>query len=53
MMKSILAFGDSLTWGFVAGEWTRHKFEDRWTYALAAGHGGESDVIEEQGLTAV
>jgi lysophospholipase L1-like esterase len=46
-MKSILAFGDSLTWGFRAGEWTRHAFEDRWPNALAAGLGGKVRVIEE------
>jgi lysophospholipase L1-like esterase len=46
-MKSILAFGDSLTWGFKAGEWTRHPFEDRWPNVLAAGLGGKARVIEE------
>jgi lysophospholipase L1-like esterase len=46
-MKSILAFGDSLTWGFVAGKWTRHAFEDRWPNVLAAGLGGDARVIEE------
>lgn len=46
-MKSILAFGDSLTWGFVAGEWTRHVFEDRWPNVLAAGLGGQARVVEE------
>ena len=46
-MKSVLAFGDSLTWGFVAGDWTRHAFEYRWPNALAAGLGGKARVIEE------
>ena len=46
-MKSILAFGDSLTWGFRAGEWTRHAFQDRWPNVLAAGLGGKAHVIEE------
>lgn len=46
-MKSILAFGDSLTWGFKAGAWTRHAFEDRWPNVLAAGLGGKVRVIEE------
>lgn len=46
-MKSILAFGDSLTWGFKAGEWTRHPFEDRWPNVLAVGLGGKARVIEE------
>ena len=46
-MKSILAFGDSLTWGFVAGQDARHPFEDRWPNALAAGLGNKARVIEE------
>jgi lysophospholipase L1-like esterase len=46
-MKSILAFGDSLTWGFEAGTFKRHPFEVRWPNALAAGLGGRARVIEE------
>ena len=46
-MKSILAFGDSLTWGFRAGEWTRHAYEDRWSNVLAAGLSGKARVVEE------
>jgi lysophospholipase L1-like esterase len=46
-MKSILAFGDSLTWGFQAGTFKRHAFEDRWPNALAAGLDGKARVIEE------
>jgi lysophospholipase L1-like esterase len=45
-MKSILAFGDSLTWGFEAGTFKRHAFENRWPNALAAGLKNTS-VIEE------
>ena len=47
MTRHILAFGDSLTWGFQAGTWTRHAFEDRWPNVLAAGLGGKARVIEE------
>lgn len=47
MMKSILAFGDSLTWGFVTGQDARHPFETRWPNVLAAGLGGNARVIEE------
>lgn len=47
MTKHILAFGDSLTWGFKAGVWTRHDFEDRWPNVLAVGLGGKARVIEE------
>ena len=46
-MKNILAFGDSLTWGFVAGQDARHPFETRWPNVLAAGLGGKARVIEE------
>ncbi len=46
-MKSILAFGDSLTWGFVAGTFERHAYGDRWPNALSAGLGGKARVIEE------
>ncbi len=46
-MKTILAFGDSLTWGFEAGTWKRHPFESRWPNVLAAGLVGKARVIEE------
>lgn len=46
-MKNILAFGDSLTWGFIAGSRERHPFETRWPNVLAAGLGGQARVIEE------
>jgi lysophospholipase L1-like esterase len=47
VMKSILAFGDSLTWGFEAGTFQRHAFEHRWPNALAKGLNGKARVIEE------
>ncbi len=46
-VKSILAFGDSLTWGFEAGTWKRHPYETRWPNVLAAGLAGKARVIEE------
>lgn len=46
-MKNILAFGDSLTWGFIAGTFERHPFDVRWPNVLAAGLGGKARVIEE------
>ncbi len=46
-MKSILAFGDSLTWGFVAGSQTRHPFDVRWPNVLSAGLSAKARVIEE------
>jgi lysophospholipase L1-like esterase len=47
-MKTILAYGDSLTYGTdpaVAGG--RHAYEDRWPGALEAGLGGAARVIAE------
>jgi lysophospholipase L1-like esterase len=46
-MKTILAFGDSLTWGFIAGSQARHAFEDRWPSVLEAELGGKARVIAE------
>jgi len=53
--KSILCFGDSLTWGWipvVEGSPTeRYSFADRWTGAMA-GHLGAGCHIIEEGLSA-
>ncbi len=40
-MKSVLCFGDSLTWGSTPGSGARHAYQDRWTSVLqkALGHG--------------
>ncbi len=46
-MKTILAFGDSLTWGYEAETARRHAFEDRWPNALAAKLGPNFRVIAE------
>jgi lysophospholipase L1-like esterase len=46
-MKSILAFGDSLTWGYIGGQSARHAYEDRWPNVLAAGLNNKVRVIEE------
>jgi lysophospholipase L1-like esterase len=45
-MKSILAFGDSLTWGFEAGAFKRHAHENRWPNALATGL-KDARIVEE------
>jgi lysophospholipase L1-like esterase len=47
-MKSILCFGDSLTYGAspIAGG-VRHEFEDRWPGALEAKLGGKARVFPE------
>ncbi len=46
-MKSILAFGDSLTWGYDASTSGRHPFETRWPNVLGAGLSQKARVIEE------
>jgi lysophospholipase L1-like esterase len=47
MMKSILAFGDSLTWGYNASTGMRMAYEDRWPNVLAHGLNNKARVIEE------
>jgi len=44
-MKNILAFGDSLTWGFIAGPLRASSFEVRWPNVLAAALRGKARVI--------
>jgi lysophospholipase L1-like esterase len=46
-MKTILAFGDSLTWGYEAVTGHRHAFENRWPNALAAMIGSDVRMIAE------
>ncbi|GLQ39260.1 arylesterase [Rhizobium albus] len=46
-MKTILCFGDSLTWGTDAATGGRHDYADRWPSSLKAHLGGEIDVIAE------
>ncbi|OWJ68969.1 SGNH/GDSL hydrolase family protein [Inquilinus limosus] len=47
MTRTILAFGDSLTYGADAETGGRHPFEDRWPSVLEAGLGGAARVIAE------
>lgn len=53
--RSILCFGDSLTWGWVpvleGSPTLRYPFEQRWTGAMQAELGADYEVIEE-GLSA-
>lgn len=53
--KSILCFGDSLTWGWIPVEQgaptLRYPFEQRWTGVMAA-HLGDGYHIVEEGLSA-
>lgn len=46
-MKTILCYGDSLTWGYSAEGPVRHAFEDRWPSVLAAALGPQATVIAE------
>jgi lysophospholipase L1-like esterase len=46
-MKTILCYGDSLTFGADPESEGRHAFEDRWPSVLEAGLGGAARVIAE------
>ena len=46
-MKTVLAFGDSLTWGYNAAAGSRHERGDRWPVALAEALGGRVEVFAE------
>jgi len=46
-MKTILAYGDSLTYGADPGGGPRHAYEDRWPTTLEHGLGGKARVIAE------
>jgi len=46
-MKTILAYGDSLTYGADPGGGPRHAYEDRWPTTLEKGLDGKARVIAE------
>ncbi|MDX8496861.1 SGNH/GDSL hydrolase family protein [Mesorhizobium sp. VK4C] len=46
-MKTILCYGDSLTWGYDAASLGRHAPEDRWPSVLKAALGDGIEVIAE------
>lgn len=46
-MKTVLCYGDSLTWGHIAGGGGRHAYEDRWPSVLEAALGPDVKVIVE------
>jgi lysophospholipase L1-like esterase len=46
-VKTILCYGDSLTWGYSAEGPRRHALEDRWPSVLQAGLDPEINVIAE------
>ncbi|WP_395825936.1 SGNH/GDSL hydrolase family protein [Elstera sp.] len=47
MKKTVLCYGDSLTWGADAASGERHNFEDRWPTVLQAALGPSVEVIAE------
>ncbi|KAA3509892.1 SGNH/GDSL hydrolase family protein [Agrobacterium rosae] len=47
MTKTVLCYGDSLTWGFDAEDLGRHAFEDRWPSVLQKALGTDVNVIAE------
>ncbi|MDO5640932.1 MAG: SGNH/GDSL hydrolase family protein [Paracoccus sp. (in: a-proteobacteria)] len=47
MTGTIMAFGDSLTWGMDPRDGTRHAYADRWPSVLEAGLGAGHRVIAE------
>ena len=46
-MKTVLCYGDSLTWGYSAEPLGRHAFADRWPSVLAEELGPDVQVIAE------
>ncbi|BDA84674.1 arylesterase [Aureimonas sp. SA4125] len=46
-MKTVLCFGDSLTWGYDPATAGRHSYADRWPSVLAQGLGPDVAVIAE------
>lgn len=46
-MKTILCYGDSLTWGYDAVGPSRHAYEDRWPSVLQTELGGKARVIPD------
>jgi lysophospholipase L1-like esterase len=46
-MKTILCYGDSLTWGYDASGAGRHAYEDRWPSVVQAELGSQVRVIAE------
>ncbi|RUW44781.1 arylesterase, partial [Mesorhizobium sp. M1A.F.Ca.ET.072.01.1.1] len=46
-MKTILCYGDSLTWGYDAANLGRHALGDRWPSVLKTALGDGIEVIAE------
>ncbi|MDP3523986.1 MAG: arylesterase, partial [Hoeflea sp.] len=46
-MKTVLCYGDSLTWGYDPETVGRHRLEDRWPSALAQSLGQGVHVVAD------
>ena len=46
-MKTVLCYGDSLTWGYDAASLGRHELKDRWPSVLQMALGDKVQVIAE------
>lgn len=46
-MKTVLCYGDSLTWGYDAEGPARHAYQDRWPSVLGAALGSAAAVVAE------
>ena len=46
-MKTILCYGDSLTWGYIPGDLGRYSREERWPFVLQQQLGTDYHVVEE------
>ena len=46
-MKTVLCYGDSLTWGYDPDGLRRHAYADRWPSVLQAAMGGQVNVLAE------
>ena len=49
-MKTVLCYGDSLTWGTDPGK-ERHRFQDRWTSILESEIGSDKIQVIAEGLS--
>jgi len=47
VLKTVLCYGDSNTWGYNPETTTRYGYDERWTRRLQELLGGDYDVIEE------
>ncbi len=47
MTKTVLCFGDSITWGYDPRDGIRFSFEDRWPRLLEAALEGRARIVEE------